>query len=292
MAKVKTWITIPQLLFGIFREFMKDGEIMQSHKDNYVLLDENSIFKLAILSVIGGRTDQQDSSGYELKNEEGIVVVCDGMGGHEGGKTASTLAVDTLINAYKDEYPCSDLHGLLADSLMLADSKIVELKKSDGTPMRGGSTAVAVALREHDLFWASVGDSRIYIQRGSESVKVTNDHIYRFVLEQQLDTGQITEEDYRKEIDKGEGLVSFLGIGGIPYMDTNDHPFKVQSGDRIILMSDGLYKILSDNEIGNVVNNFTDIEEALNALEYKTNKVAQKNGISRDNMTVSIIQIK
>ncbi len=265
---------------------------MQSHKDNYCIVDENSILKLALLSVIGDREDQQDSAGFELKSNEGAICVCDGMGGHDGGKTASTLAVDVFLRSYIDEYPCTDIHGLLVDSLVLADQKIASLKKDDGSPLKSGSTAVAIAIREKELFWSSAGDSRLYLYRDNESVRVTNDHIYRYVLDQKLDTGQITEQEYNDELQKGEALVSFLGIGGLPYIDSNDKPFRLYSGDKILLMSDGLYKILSDNEVASVINNFTNIEEALNALEYKVSKAAQKNHIVRDNMTVSLIQIK
>ena len=264
---------------------------MQSHKDNYVLTDENAVFKFAVISVLGDRSDQQDSAGYELKNTEGIICVCDGMGGHEGGKTASTLAVDIMVNTYTDEYPCSDLHGLLVDSATFADKKISSLKNQSGDPLRGGSTLTAISIRENKLFWVSIGDSRIYLLRGNDCVRVTGDHIYRYVLEEKLDSGQITQNEYDIEMGKGEALVSFLG-NGIPYIDSNDKAFILKSGDRILMMTDGLYKVLSDNEISSIIFNFKDIEEALSALEYKVAKSASKSGISRDNMTVSLIEIK
>ena len=264
---------------------------MQSHKDSYVLSDENAVFKLAVLSALGDRQDQQDSAGYELKNTEGIVCVCDGMGGHEGGKTASTLAVDVLLNTYSEEYPCYDLHGLLVDSASLADKKIASLKNQNGELLKGGSTLTAISIREKELFWVSVGDSRIYLFRENDFVRVTGDHIYKYVLEGQLDSGQITRNEYDTEMEKGEALVSFLG-NGIPYIDSNDKAFILKSGDKIMMMSDGLYKVLSDGEISSIVSNFKDIEEALGALEYKVGKVAAKNQISRDNITVSLIHIK
>ena len=263
---------------------------MISHKDQYNIHDENAVMEIVLQSVVGGREDQQDSSGYELKDEEGIVVLCDGMGGHEGGKAASTIAVEYFLNGYSEAYPCENPHALLVDLANESDTKIASLKKSDGTPMKAGSTIVSIFIRNDELYWLSVGDSRVYILRGEEFVQVTTDHIYRKVLEVQRENEEISEEEFAEELGKGEALVSFLGRNGLPYIDANDVTFKTMPGDKIILMSDGLYKLVSDESIQTILQNFGNIEEAIQALELK----AQKNGknVNRDNTTIVIIRIK
>ena len=128
---------------------------MQSHKNNYKLHDENAVFELAVLSVIGNREEQQDSAGYQLKKNEGVVVVCDGMGGHEGGQIASTLATETMLTSYSDEYPLDDPHSWLVDMAYDTDKRIAELHNPQGNMMKAGSTIVSVFIRDHSLYWLS-----------------------------------------------------------------------------------------------------------------------------------------
>ena len=102
----------------------------------------------------------------------------------------------------------------------------------------------------------------------------------------------IDELEYQSKSLQGEALISFLGVNGLPKIDTNDNPFTLIKDDKILLMSDGLYKLVSNDEIGRILSNFTNIEDALNALELKAQKVSKTSKISRDNMTVALIKIK
>lgn len=274
-------------------EYLGKGcKAVQNYNDNYTLFDENTNFEIAFCSVIGGREEQQDCSGYELKDDEGIAVVCDGMGGHEGGKIASTLAVDNLLKAYLQESPCDDIHHVLVETIHKIDEKVSLITKDDGTRMKSGATIVSVVIKKKSLYWISVGDSRIYLYRNSELVRATTDHNYYLWLEQKKANGQISEADYAMEEKKGEALISFLGIGGLPMIDSNESPLELQKDDRIILMSDGLYKLLSDAEISRIVENFNHIEDTLHALKLKAQRVAKNKNINRDNMTVVLIKIK
>lgn len=263
---------------------------MQSHKNNYKLKDENAVLELAVISVIGNREEQQDSAGYQLKKNEGVVVVCDGMGGHEGGQIAGMLAAEALLSAYSEEYPIEDPHTWLVDMAIDTDKRIAGLKNAQGEKMKAGSTIVSVFIRDKSLYWLSVGDSRIYLFREGELVRATADHNYKQLLDMQLDSGQIDKEAYDERIGQGEALVSFLGLNGLPYIESNDKPFKLQSGDKILLTTDGLYRLLSDNGINNIITNFENINDALAAMDSK----AQRNAADqlRDNMTVALIKVK
>ncbi len=263
---------------------------MQCHKSEYTLYDENDVFEVAVISVLGNREEQQDCAGYQIKIDEGVVTVCDGMGGHAGGQTASTLATEIFLNSYLREYPFDDPYSFLVDTANDADQRIAELKTPEGEALNAGSTVVAAFIKHHHLYWISVGDSRMYILRNKELVQTTADHNYMTLLNHQLDVGEIDSDTYDRNITNGEALVSFLGVNGIPYMEANDKPFELKSGDRILITTDGLYKLVSDEGIKNVINNFENIADALSALEMKAKKCGK--GIQRDNMTVSLIKIK
>lgn len=265
---------------------------MQNYKDNQLVSDENSVLSLSVISVIGDRDDQQDSFGFSLKNDEGIVVVCDGMGGHEGGRIASNIAITRFIDDYDDSYPSNIPDQVLISSAKASDLKVSSLKNINGEPLNAGSTCVALIIKGKKLYWCSVGDSRAYLLRNDEFVQLTQDQNYKTVLDEKLHAGIISEDEYKAEEKRGEALISYLGIGNLSLIDYSESPLLLESGDKIIISSDGLYKLVSDEEIQRVVDNFRKSEEALNALDMKAKKAAKQREKSRDNMTVAIISIK
>ncbi len=266
--------------------------MVQNHKNDFFEKDENAYFSLAAISSLGDRSEQQDSIGFDIRPDEGIVIICDGMGGHSGGKQASAFAVDALLKAYALEYPSKNLSECLIEAVNTIDDKISLLCDEKGNQLKAGSTVVACIIRQKNLYWISVGDSRIYLLRRGELVQATQDHIYQFVVDEERARGLVTEEEYLEKSLKGEALVSFLGINGLPQIDINDVPFELFEGDKVILMSDGLYKLVSDEEILRILSNFNNIEDAIRALELKAQKSARASGTSRDNMSVAILKVK
>lgn len=265
---------------------------MQLYKDNYIISDENSICEVAVYSVIGDRGEQQDSAGYEMKSNSAIVTVCDGMGGFEGGKLASSLAVEKLLKIYSENYLCENTHTMLIDAVGILDKTVRDLKNELGEWLKAGSTLASVVINEQGLFWLSVGDSRIYIVRDNNLYQVTVDHIYSLKLKKDLAAGTISKDEYNEKIANGEALISFLGIGGLPMCDCNETAFKTLSGDRIIIMSDGLYKLVPDGEVCAILSNFSNMPDALRALDSKAKHYAKSKKILRDNMTLALINIK
>lgn len=289
MVRIRIWIIILPLLYGTSNEGIVK---MKNYNDNYSCFDENEFFQVALLSVLGDRDEQQDSAGFELNQNEGIVCVCDGMGGHEGGKMVSNLAVDCLLTSYSDTYPYDDIHNLLIEAAKKANADISSLKHNDGTKMQSGTTTVSVVIKKDKLFWISVGDSRLYLFRNDETVRATTDHNYRLALDEAFDAGVINEDKYNQELHRGEALISFLGVGKLNLIDSNKEPVTLLKNDKLLLMTDGLYKLLSDEEIGKIVFNFANISEATQALEIKAKKKAKSLNVKRDNMTIALIKIK
>ncbi len=264
---------------------------MYIEKDNFLIKAENRVFGLVFLSSLGDRADQQDSAGYLLEEDGGTVIICDGMGGHKGGKLASSIGVELFLEripAINRDYINYEMLDLVED----IDKEIAGLKDNDGNPLRAGSTLAAIFIQDNKLFWVSVGDSRIYILRKDEFIQVTEDHTYELALKENVKAGEITEQFYQEELDKSEALISFLGAGELPIISSNDNAFKLQSGDQILLMSDGLYKNLSDEYIMSILTNFKNPSEILTSLDLQSSRNAHKQDKRRDNLTVALINIK
>ena len=206
-------------------------------------------------SILGDRDIQQDSFLCKWAGPILMAAVCDGMGGMAGGETASRLAVDTLSEMLNTMTPSSleESTEWMRAAFRMADERIAGLTDEEGNRLYAGSTCVTVMVEEDRFHWGCVGDSRIYLISGAGIQVLTRMHNYQMKLDEQLYTGRISQEKYQSESSRGEALVSYLGIGELPIIDTTRETIILSEGDIILLCSDGLYKSLEDEQIAAVV---------------------------------------
>ena len=265
---------------------------MISSEDNYTFSVKNEYFELVIHSVLGDRAEQQDSSGCFISESCGAVVLCDGMGGHKGGKLAGRIGAETLLSACEELTDGRNIKSRYVAAAAEADRKISALLDGDGERLMAGTTAVSVFLHKRLLQWLSVGDSRIYLLRNNDFIQATTDHNLKTLLDFRLRSGEIEKEEYDSEISNGNALVSFLGMGGLTFVDTNDHMLPLEKNDTVFLTTDGLYKLLCDDLIKEILANFKNPADAAIALTYKAERQAKKTDTPMDNTTFAIIKIK
>ncbi|MDR0271807.1 MAG: protein phosphatase 2C domain-containing protein, partial [Clostridiales bacterium] len=222
-------------------------------------------YNIAMKSVIGMRSEQQDCAFHKNDGEVAIAAVCDGMGGMQSGRLASEAA----ITRFKDLYAQKPIDESFPDFYLkivdILDEFVFQMKDDNGEKLGAGTTFLSAAIKDNELFWLSVGDSRLYILRGEEFVQVTRDHNYFLELNRMLKENEISEEHFKIESAKGDALISFIGMGGIKIMDLNNLPMKLLPNDIVLLSTDGLYKALGDNEIKNCLRT-QNIENALERL--------------------------
>lgn len=250
----------------------------------------NGEFEIACHSGIGRRETQQDSACLYVSETAVLALVCDGMGGFEGGELASRTAVEAFIARYQAaQAEKRDILESWITDLETIDDMVFSLKKKDGKRVGAGTTLALAYLRDSKLYWLSVGDSRIYLSRGEEIVQVTRDHVYYIRLNQQLKNGELTQEEYNKEAHKGDALISFVGMGGLLMIDVNEEGFLLRSEDTILVCSDGVYKTLGERKIAEVFDVSSSVEETSQLLE---GLIKRRNRPDQDNYTYIIIKKK
>lgn len=247
-------------------------------------------------TVTGNRRYQQDavyvSPSRKLaanKKTRVLAIVCDGMGGMADGGKASETAIQMMVQGFQqmEKLPNVDIPAFFRRGIVAIDKIIHDFPKEDGKG--SGTTMVAAIAEDNRLYWASVGDSRIYIIRGNQMRQVTRDHNYWLRLQGMVANGQLTEEEALAKPQK-EALISFLGIGNVSLMDVKVQPFEMQYGDVIMLCSDGITKTLPDNQIHNIITNeIVSMEDKAKTL---VNAAVTANTHSQDNTSVAILQYK
>ena len=222
-----------------------------------------------------------------------MAVVCDGMGGMADGGKASRTAIQMMINGFQNvqNQPQMNIPGFFRSASVTIDKTIASFPKENG---RGsGTTMVAAIAEENKLYWASVGDSRIYIIRENnnqtEMRQITRDHNYWLRLQEMVAQGKMTQEEAMGKRQK-EALISFLGIGNVSLMDISTEPIPMQYGDIVMLCSDGITKTLPDHQIKSI------ILDDKNPIEQKAVQLVEAaihgNTHSQDNTSVAILQYR
>ena len=171
-----------------------------------------------------------------------LFCVCDGMGGHAAGEVASSIAVETIAKtAPKTADPAA-----LGAAVEAANAAVIEAALNGLGKPGMGCTATAAYIEGTSLAIAHVGDSRAYLLHEGSLVRITRDHSY---VEELVDAGEITADEARVHPNRS---VITRALGSDPAMYADHFQISVETGDRLILCSDGLSSMIPDGEIERV----------------------------------------
>ena len=231
----------------------------------------------AYLADIGrARSENQDACGaFSDALGSRLFVVADGMGGHQGGATASRICVQTLGHTF--ESSSAPLQQRLRDGIVEASGAICAAAEEDPQLSDMGTTAVALALGQDGETWVAwVGDSRAYRVRGGAIERLTDDHsiVAELVRREMIRPEEAAHHPRRSEL--------MRCIGPSVELEIDVRPVEVADGDRLLLCTDGLWGLVGDGEIAAVASAETP-ERAVATLVELAN---QRGGV--DNITVQI----
>lgn len=237
-------------------------------------------------SRIGGRNENQDSYGYADTPFGFLVVVCDGMGGLNGGKTASTIAVSTIVDYISKCEESGSIPVLLSKAITEANREIIATASSDMSLKGMGTTATVLLINENAAYAAHVGDSRIYQVRNGKKIFRTFDHSMVFEL---VKKKVITEEQARLSA-QSNIITRALGIKDEVIVDTATLHYR--KGDRFVLCSDGFHSVMTEKDFLREIGAKGKLNMILDNLAEKIDNIGKENGSGHDNLTAAVVEVK
>jgi len=255
----------------------------------------NHIIRYGISSHKGRvRTNNQDStltffSNLTSSNEPppiGLFVVADGMGGHHDGERASELTVQTLAQIVLNQIiqpqmveientaELRTIPEVLTEAMSVANENVKEQVPD------GGTTATCAVIRGDLAYIAHVGDSRAYLVNGDSMELITRDHS---LVQRLIELGQLTEEEAEVHPQRN---VLYRAIGQGDTIEPDTSMRRLPPASRLMICSDGLWSVIGDEKIKEVLQNTPDPQEACDILI----EAANQNG-GPDNISVVLIQM-
>lgn len=234
--------------------------------------------QVAVISDIG-RVRSKNEDSYLIDENMGLLAVCDGMGGHNGGEVASAIAVETIKDFMATN--SEDFPGRLVLALQEANTAIYRRAQREPALHGMGTTATLAVVDGKRLYIAHIGDSGLYLLHEGVLSKATRDHT---LAQQLLAEGRLRKEDMRSN-PYNHILTRALGVEADVHID--QYLLQVEKEDILLLCSDGLSDTVSDLELKEILEgSWSDLNEAAREL---VNKALNYGG--SDNITVVLSRI-
>ncbi|MCM2279240.1 MAG: Stp1/IreP family PP2C-type Ser/Thr phosphatase [Oligoflexia bacterium] len=233
-----------------------------------------------------GRKRSQNQDNYFADAEQGLFLVADGMGGHKGGETASSMAAEIIPRLVREGQRSDDWvpSRVISHAIETASSTIFE-RSAKETSLHGmGTTTTALLFKGAHLAVGHVGDSRCYLIKGDAIWQATRDHS---LVQEKLRAGLITRAEVKT--DRMKNVIT-RSVGFEPRITVEIYEMTVQPGDVFVICSDGLSGLVSDLEILQLVerdlHRSGDLERTVKSLI----DAANANG-GDDNITTVVVQV-
>ncbi len=234
------------------------------------------------------RTNNEDSASFfrfadeDMAREKGcLLIVADGMGGHQAGEVASRMAVEIISDEYFKQTNGANVEKNLARAFTMANKKIFELASANEKYRGMGTTCTTVAVIGQTIYYAHAGDSRAYLYKNKRIARITEDHTY---VQELVKNGNITVQEAHTHPQRNI-LTNAMGTKPSMRIDTGKYETRFDQHDRLLVCSDGLYDYFDDNELAQILD-YSSLQEAADRLIEE----ARRRG-GKDNITVALAEL-
>ena len=227
------------------------------------------------------RESNQDyvyTSESPVGNLPNLFIVADGMGGHNAGDFASKYTGEQIV-AYIDKAPMTSPVDLIRGALTKANSSLMAMAQNDVSLAGMGTTAVIATIVDDCMYVANIGDSRLYLLQ-DELKQITRDHS---LVQEMVRMGEMDASEAKFHPDKN---IITRAVGAFEELEIDFFEQHVESGDTILMCTDGLSNMVDDIEIRQIIQTGRDVVERVQHLVEAANR-----GGGKDNITVAIIEI-
>jgi len=233
------------------------------------------------------RSENQDYYCYVEPESDGeflvkgrLAIIADGMGGHQGGQVASRIAAERVRDAYL-AHPGSDPRESLIAAFYEAHTAIHDYGRENPGFEGMGTTCTCVVLKDRQLYYGHIGDSRLYLIRDGAISLLTEDHSY---VQRLVRQGALSSEEAAVHPDRNI-LTAALGMPAAVAADFSSEPLPLHPGDVLLLCTDGLHGLVSDQEVLACAANQPPLQACRELIE----TAIQRGGF--DNITLQILRI-
>ena len=212
------------------------------------------------------------ASDEQVGNLPNLLIVADGMGGHNAGEYASRYAVEAMVDSISSSQEKEPVR-LLSEAVNAANQTVVEHSQAEKAMEGMGTTLVAATVIDDCLYVVNIGDSRLYVL-DDRMWQITRDHS---LVEEMVRAGEITREQARTHPEKNV-ITQAIGIRRKLKADFFD--VALNPGDVILLCSDGLTNMIEDDQILQIVRQAASLEAAAQELVDTANQNGGTDNIS------------
>ena len=234
---------------------------------------------------IGLREVQEDCFCLKDSQNGTLLALADGLGEPFGGRIAARTAISVVSDIFDSYNALDNPNYFFRKSYNTANREIL---KALSNGVKGKASLTTAIIYQNKLFYAVVGNVKTYVFRKGDLVEITTGHTIDNLAREEFQTGKITRSEAIRLLES-QRLYNYLGIDGFSDLELFDTPINLVNGDIVVLMTDGLYDLLTFSEVEESLKKSKSTEQMALEIIEKVNKNASEQ---KDNASIVLFKVR